>query len=489
MRRTLIPVLLLAISGCQTYQEIRNPPPLARPDLDRPRPPVTMGPALPVSKSPYVQAATIGPDGKVHLLVTGHVERPGWLSCYIGTITYVIVGPSGTELEEVLYEKPPCTQPNWRLGGYVYDLAFDGAGRLHAIASDKNFVREGGRWREDGSEPCERYSRGNGELACAFTIGAKDIGVSTVGKQIAGWLLGAFLTVGRGHYGDMWDENRPRRIAVARMGEQGWGDITVLEADETGSGDMVGRDATVFTDTQNRIRVLYKGRMIDDLAASTKGEGQLNRTGADGKEIALPMRKASGTKVQGLVPSFAGYSMNFTPRFAFDPLSGRVLWLLNRKADKERAAQLGRPLSGLAGVGVVESQLGNSGSFASPQEAFAFGSGLLSLPSPVLAPGGRFQFAIPVITAAPSNSCTYEVRYYLWQDEQWSAPLLLESDINKSQECWRLGATQALPPLSPQIASDGRGNSFVAWGSTNGVAGRWLEFQPETARPVPASRR
>lgn len=479
MRRSVISALLLALCGCQTYQEIRNPPPLARPDLDRPMPLVTMGQALPVSKSPYVQAAAIGPDGKAHLLVTGRVET-GWSTCHIGTITHVVVGPSGTEHEEVLHEKPPCAQPNWRLGGYVYDLAFDGAGRLHAIAADKNFVREGGRWGEDGSEPCERYSRGNGELACAFTVGAKDIGVSTVGKQVAGWLLVAFLTVGRGHYGDMWDTNRPRRIAVAQMGEQGWGNITVLEADNTDSGDMVGRDATLVTDAKNRVRVLYKDRMIDDLAAATNGEGQLSRTGADGKEIALPMRKASGSKVEGLVPGFAGYSMNFTQRFAIDPLSGRVLWLLNRKADKERAAQLGRPLSGM--VGVVESQLADSGSFAPPQEVFAFGSGLLSLPSPILAPGGRFQFAVPVITAAPSNSCTYEVRYYLWQGEQWSAPLLLESDISKSQECWRLGASQALPPLSPQIASDARGRGFVAWSSANGVTGRWLDFPAQAAQ-------
>ncbi|MCX7149076.1 MAG: hypothetical protein NTY05_06645 [Rhodocyclales bacterium] len=476
MRRRLIPVLLFALCGCQTYQEIRNPPPLARPDLDRPKPLVAMGTALPVSKSPYVQAAAIGPDGKAHLLVTGRVET-GWSTCDIGTITHVVVGPSGTEHEEVLYEKPPCAQPNWRLGGYVYDLAFDSAGRLHAIASDKNFVREGGRWREDGSDPCERYSHGSGELACAFTIGAKDIGVSTVGKQIAGWFLFAFLTVGRAHYGDMWDDNRPRRIAVARMGEQGWGNITVLEADDIDSGDMVGRDATVFTDAQNRVRVLYKGRIIDDLAAATKGEGQLNRTSADGKEIALPMRKASGRKVEGLVAGIASNISSFTPRFAIDPPSGRMLGLLHRKAEKQRAEQLGRRL----GVGVVESQLASSGGFASPQEVF-FGSGLLSLPSPVSAPGGRFQFAIPVITATPSGSCSYEVRYYLWQDERWSAPLLLEADIKKNQDCWRLAPYQALPPLSPQIASDARGRSFVAWSSGNGVAGRWLEFQAETAR-------
>jgi hypothetical protein len=462
MYRYIHLALLLVLCGCQNL-------PLPRPDLDRPKPQVTMGPLLQVSKSPYVQAVAIGADGKAHLLVTQR-HKSGWSTCDAGTVSHVVVSATGVEHEETLYEKPPCKLAEGKSGGYAYDLAFDSRGRLHAVALDRSFVREGGRWREDPGNPCEKFSRGSGELACAFTIGAKDIGVSTVGRQFAGSMLVMFLTLGHAYRGGpLWAENIPRRIAIARLGASGWGDITVLEADDVRSGSMDGREATLVTDTRNRLQVAYRDRFIDDLAASITGEGELKRATADGKEIALPMRKAAGKEAKGLTRR--GFENS---SFAIDSPSGHVIRLSRSTATKERAAQLG---AGLFGVVVVESQLGEGGNFASPQEVFAYDSSHLGKLEPVWAPRDGFQFAIPIQTASASNGCEYEVRYYVWQQERWSAPLTLDSGVKKD-ECFILDSR----PLTPRMAFDTRGRGLVAWSSTTGVFSRWMEFHSDSAR-------
>jgi hypothetical protein len=457
MRRPVLLALLLVLCGCQSL-------PLARPDLERAKPDVTMGPLLHVSKSPYVQSVAIAADGKAHLLVTER-HKTGWSTCDGGTISHVVVSAAGVEHQETLYEKPPCKWGGGEPRGYAYDLAFDSRGRLHAVALDRNFVRENGHWRQDPANPCEKYSRGSGELACAFTVGAKDIGVSTVGRQFATSMLVIFLTMG--HYG--WvlpDQNVPRRIAIARLSPSGWGDITVLEADDIRSGSMVAREATLVTDTGNRVQVAYRDRFIGDLAAAVTGEGELKRLTVDGKEIALPMRKAAGQEAQGLTRRFESSTLEIDPR------SGRAIRLSRAMSSRERAAQLG---GGIFGVDVVESQIGEAGHFGSPQEVFAYDASTLGELKPVWAPGDGFQFAIPVPIG--SAGCDYEVRYYVWQQQRWSAPLTLDPGVKKD-DCLILGSR----PLTPQMAFDTRGRGLVAWSSTAGVAARWMEFNSDSER-------
>jgi hypothetical protein len=440
---------------------------------DRASPDVMLGRLIEVSKASAPRALAIDPQGKAHLLVAGEVQRT-FSTCYVGAVSHVVIGANGVEQEETLYEKPPCEPPAWRQGWYAYDLAFDAAGRLHAVVVDRNFVWERGRWQEDPGEPCERYAHGGRDLACVFTVGAKDIGVSTTGRQVGYSLLGAFLTLGKVPLrGDFWNKNTPRRIAIASLGSSGWEQIFVYAADDLKSGDMWARDAVIFADGDNRLTLLHKRQFITDLASAATGDGILKRPSSDGKDIELPIRKLPvGKEIAGLRTRGSGDPL-FGQHFMTDPRSDGVIVVTQRQDWRERPDKSGRRI-----VSLLESQRGSAGQFSEAQEILLINpsnDSLLGIPMAAPAPDGGFQLAVIVATEA-SNTCEYEARYYVSVRDRWSAPLALGPKVQRAGYCWRLGPYQALPPTSVQVAFDGRWRSFVAWNGSNGVTGRWIEF-------------
>lgn len=128
--------------------------PPSRPDLNGPPEGVIAQGESPLKLldfGPRVVSASMGGDGRVHVLAMGRSRD----------VYHLVVSRNGVEQQDIVMHSSS--------GHAVIASSFDGAGRLHAVVGDQHILLQGDRWgTPEKGPPCQRLVRAGADLHCAF---------------------------------------------------------------------------------------------------------------------------------------------------------------------------------------------------------------------------------------------------------------------------------------------------------------------------------